>query len=421
MLGLTGCAHSGAAVEAPAASEAQANATEQAPATSVQAPTPDRPLLLWQLDKDGQTSHLLGTCHLALPLDQLFDQQHATTLQQARVLYIEAQIDDLDPVDMMRMVWREGPGLSEQLEPHTWQALSHGLRNVVPAPLLDRMHPWVVEVMAMFPPTIDGAGKPAPSMDKQVATGARSQGAEVRYLETLEQQFEMMSQQEVDLDVWVQGSGELDDSWHATRALCLEAQTEPFERLLSGEDSDEYEAVFFQRNLAWAETLTPVLSEGGVVVAVGAGHMIGDRGLVALLEAEGYTATRLQGPWPDLSGMLPQQAPQMSEPPEVDPDLLADVASNMAPMLVSGMCQPGQPVRACFTRSEQHCQEGMAHGMALCIDQYAADIAAGEADVQARISTCAPAALLAEAIAQDRVGASPMCAMMLGAMRAATQ
>ena len=47
------------------------------------------------------------------------------------------------------------------------------------------------------------------------------------------------------------------------------------------------------RNLAWMSTLNRELSKGNAFVGVGALHLIGDQGLVALLRAEGYTVTLL--------------------------------------------------------------------------------------------------------------------------------
>ena len=48
------------------------------------------------------------------------------------------------------------------------------------------------------------------------------------------------------------------------------------------------------RNAAWLPRLLPVVAEGNAFVAVGALHLVGESGLIAALEREGYTATRLE-------------------------------------------------------------------------------------------------------------------------------
>lgn len=53
------------------------------------------------------------------------------------------------------------------------------------------------------------------------------------------------------------------------------------------------EALLAARNKAWVEKLKPLMAEGPAFVAVGAAHLGGPEGLVALLEKEGYHVTAL--------------------------------------------------------------------------------------------------------------------------------
>ncbi len=57
---------------------------------------------------------------------------------------------------------------------------------------------------------------------------------------------------------------------------------------------DVYEALFVRRNNAWMDVLVRELEGSGVdFVAVGAGHLLGQDGLVAQLRARGYTVERV--------------------------------------------------------------------------------------------------------------------------------
>ena len=55
--------------------------------------------------------------------------------------------------------------------------------------------------------------------------------------------------------------------------------------------TDDYLLAF--RNVRFVKRLQRQLSQGGVFIAVGAGHLPGPQGLVALLREEGYTLTRI--------------------------------------------------------------------------------------------------------------------------------
>jgi hypothetical protein len=53
------------------------------------------------------------------------------------------------------------------------------------------------------------------------------------------------------------------------------------------------EALLYRRNLRMAERLSPHLAAGGAFVAIGALHLPGDRGVLALLERAGHRIERV--------------------------------------------------------------------------------------------------------------------------------
>ena len=56
------------------------------------------------------------------------------------------------------------------------------------------------------------------------------------------------------------------------------------------------ERILYARNRDWIPKLEAIFAEGGAFVAVGEDHLIGDRGVVALLTARGYRLTRVTPP-----------------------------------------------------------------------------------------------------------------------------
>jgi len=44
-----------------------------------------------------------------------------------------------------------------------------------------------------------------------------------------------------------------------------------------------------KRNINWVNQLNKILPQQNIFMAVGAGHLVGDKGLIALLKKEGYT------------------------------------------------------------------------------------------------------------------------------------
>src|SRR5690606_23447060 len=114
--------------EAPAPTEAAAEAVE-------------RPLLLWQVEKDGATSHLMGTCHLPIPLDAMLPPPHDEALAAARVLYTEAEMPDA--ANSLSMTWSH-TSLRERIGDAGWRRVLALAPATLPATVLDRFQPWAV-------------------------------------------------------------------------------------------------------------------------------------------------------------------------------------------------------------------------------------------------------------------------------------
>lgn len=66
-----------------------------------------------------------------------------------------------------------------------------------------------------------------------------------------------------------------------------------FDAELGATDEPDF-LLIHERNARMLKRLLPILSEGRAFVAVGALHLPGDDGLIALLRTSGYSLTRLE-------------------------------------------------------------------------------------------------------------------------------
>jgi uncharacterized protein YbaP (TraB family) len=53
--------------------------------------------------------------------------------------------------------------------------------------------------------------------------------------------------------------------------------------------SDTKEVMLDNRNKNWVTQLRDILPQKNIFIAVGAGHLVGENGLISLLKKEGYT------------------------------------------------------------------------------------------------------------------------------------
>jgi uncharacterized protein YbaP (TraB family) len=140
-------------------------------------------------------------------------------------------------------------------------------------------------------------------LDEALRQRAASTGKEIAFLEDWKFQLDVLSKLiTVDdlremLDPDSKGRRLLIDMMAAYRAGDLEkmaALTLDPEEI--AKNPERHAELFDRRNRDWVPKLAPHLSRGRTFVAVGAGHYVGEQGLIELLRAEGYVLTRVVKP-----------------------------------------------------------------------------------------------------------------------------
>lgn len=133
-------------------------------------------------------------------------------------------------------------------------------------------------------------------LDALLQQQARSAGKAVFGLESLDSQVDLLygaplSEQADDLLSLLEPGHEKE--MHELADAYMRQDLETLQQLVEeseGESSpEELDRMIYDRNRRWAETLAPVFADAPSFVVVGAGHLPGDRGLLALLREKGYT------------------------------------------------------------------------------------------------------------------------------------
>ncbi len=271
--------------------------------------------LLWRVDKDGvASSYLFGTMHMSDPRVVALPQPAQAAFDEASTVVIETT-DVLDQSKMMAAMLAE-PGLmmftddttlfsllSEEDRAEVEAALS--ARGIPPASVA-KMKPWMIAAMVALP-ACELARKTAgaPVLDTELANQAQLAGKALAGLETVADQLGAMASLPMEfhlrglVDTLALGD-RVDDVIETMIVLYLGGETGMFWPFLKAAVPSEAEmeadggyAAFEERmvtarNRTMAERAVPFLEDGGAFVAVGALHLPGPEGLVALLRERGY-------------------------------------------------------------------------------------------------------------------------------------
>ena len=145
-------------------------------------------------------------------------------------------------------------------------------------------------------------------MDIALQHRATAMGKDVRALETAEQQVRMLMGTPVaeQLEALMESVRASEAAQAASDSLVAAYRRQDLEaigRLLARGMREAYaERMVYARNRAWAAVLVPEMRCRSVLVAVGAGHLVGPEGLLAMLRSAGFDVSPVGG-----SGPRPEQ------------------------------------------------------------------------------------------------------------------
>jgi len=272
--------------------------------------------LFWKIEKPGlPTSYLLGTMHVTDPRVLTMPAGAAAAQESANTIIIESDeiLDDQKALAalMMKpdlMMFTDGSSITDLISPEDKALLEKGLKERgVPLAAVSKMKPWMISSFVSLPPcefTRKAAG--ASFLDKKIALDAIAAGKTVAGLETLSEQLVAMSELPVKFHLQalietLKLGPKMADVMETMTQLYLSGDigmTMPMLKAVSppeGDDEAGYasfeQRIILDRNRVMATRSAPYFEKGGIFMAVGALHLPGDAGVIALLRQQGYTIT----------------------------------------------------------------------------------------------------------------------------------
>jgi uncharacterized protein YbaP (TraB family) len=245
------------------------------------------PPLMWRVHRaDGPVVWLFGTIHdagaSAVP--------DAAWTALAGASRFASELGDFAPDrDEFRTAARLpfGQALDQQLPRDDWWELVTALRGAVREDDLRHARPW----FALFQLDSHLARSPRPSMDTALADRAKQRAIPIDRLETWQEQIAALEAAvtPTELSRAIHERGQYACDLDRLRAAYTGGDIAVLGRMLG---LDAASPLLVARNERWLPQLERYAAGGGAFVAVGLGHLLGDRGLLALLAGRGYAIER---------------------------------------------------------------------------------------------------------------------------------
>ena len=266
---------------------------------------PPQPPMWVVSDADSEIT-LYPTLHILPPEIEWRSEELTTRLEAAEEVWFEilpgSENDPALQQTMMLLGIDRETSLSANLSVEEKRMLSDAVGMMgMTLESVDNMRPWLVSTLVGVSALMSKGFDPNAGVEKQLQPMVK--GKTIRALETADAQMRMLAgiPAEVQLNMLRETLQDLDESVEDLKEMAHDwsvGDVEDLEdNLLEEMKSDMpvvYELLFKARNENWVRQIEAEMKGSGTdFIAVGAGHLVGEDGVPALLKARGYTVTRL--------------------------------------------------------------------------------------------------------------------------------
>ena len=259
--------------------------------------------LLWEVSGNGLTkpSYLYGTIHMICKDDASLGDSLISAIQRSDRVYFEMDMDNL--MEMLSAIkdfkMRNDTTLADLLSKEDYEKVKEYMESkggLLPFSQLETYKPMLASSLLME----SGIGCDEPvAMEQLILEEAKKNKKRVDGLETMSYQASIFDSipyklQAEQLLKYVNDSGSKSEADKQFEEMIEAYKTQDIEKLGEYVKKDDgglgnYEDILiYNRNRNWVEKLKKLMPEKSLTVAVGAGHLAGEKGVIKLLRKEGY-------------------------------------------------------------------------------------------------------------------------------------
>ena len=257
--------------------------------------------LLWRISgKNITPSYLFGTMHMLCADDIQLSDSLTNAIQKAGNVYLELDMDNIFEMmsAMTKMKMRNDTTLADLLTKDEYEKVKTYFKEnsgMVPFSMLETYKPLLAASMIMEQQ--GGQCDNMISMEQLIMQEAKKNDVKIKGMETMEYQLSIFDSipygfQAKQLVKMVE-DGDKDNASEMKEVTDAyrNQQLNKMEELTKKEDmgiKSFANLLLYNRNANWAKKLEGLLTDKSLVIAVGAGHLPGEKGVINLLRKAGY-------------------------------------------------------------------------------------------------------------------------------------
>lgn len=255
--------------------------------------------LLWEIRGKGLTkpSYLFGTIHMICPQDFFMTDAIKAKFDQSAVLYMEINMDDLSaPATLMdKIQFKGGKKLSDLFDSSNYKDLTQFVKDTLQSDIrfFEKFKPlmlYSIMSVKMLP-----CGKEE-AYEYEFMQMAKKKGKPIKGLETVQDQVSVFDsipekeQADMIMDMVRHFDSQKNDFQRLVNFYKAQQLDSLYQMIQESPDTKINEdLLLYNRNRKWVPLIAAAIQRNSCFIAVGAGHLGGPQGLIALLRKKGYT------------------------------------------------------------------------------------------------------------------------------------
>ena len=281
---------------------AQADAVKTA-ATEIPISNIDENSLLWEITGKGltSTSWLFGTIHLIGKDDFFLTDSTKAFIDRSEMVTFEINMEEMTDLTaqmglLMKAFMGDGKTLKDLLNEEDYKLVQEHFQEIgLPLFMFERIKPMFLTVMASgdMSPTAMSSGE---MLSYEMEIMEMAEGKKIGGLESMEFQMSVFDSIPYDAQAQmliesIKAADAGDEEFAKMVELYKNQDIKGMVEMMGGDEGiAEYEDLLLNtRNKNWIPVMGEMMLEQPTFFAVGAGHLGGEQGVVALLRKDGYT------------------------------------------------------------------------------------------------------------------------------------
>ncbi len=263
---------------------------------------------LWKVRSGPVTVYLLGSLHFLKKENYPLTLKIEEAFEEADTLVVEANINDKSKMDLEglaeRALYPPNDNLKTHLSTETYERTKEKAAKLgIPPEVMDRQRPWLLGLTIASMELVKLGFDPRYGVDRYFL--GKSKQKRILELESFDSQVQLFSdlsdaEQELYLLYTMRDLKATHQEFDHLVKLWKSGDTAGMESFLMRYPKEDkrlepaYERFFYERNRNMVSHIEFYLKTNGTYfVVVGAGHLIGEKGIVELLKKRGYRVEQL--------------------------------------------------------------------------------------------------------------------------------